>query len=173
MLRNKGGVTGVRPAGPRPILPGLLPARERSELVQRSGAATIDGKRTADVPDTRGQRRPSITRSRGSCDSQATSAPTGSGRYSIRSRQPRTGRDSQGAASLQPLDLHTLLKKRPRAADPIVEITGLVVRGVGQSQQCTISVNLNKWWWRPCRGEVLTSLSLLRLAVPTAPAVPR
>ena len=102
MLLNKGGVTGVRPAGPRPVLPGLLPARERSELVQRSGAATIDGKRTADVPDTRGQRRLAITRSRGSCDSQATSAPTGSGRYSIRSRQPRTGRDSQGAASLQP-----------------------------------------------------------------------
>ena len=49
----------------------------------------------------------------------------------------------QGAASLQPLDLHTLLKKRPRAADPIVEITGLVVRGVGQSQQRTVSVKLN------------------------------
>ena len=58
-------------------------------------------------------------------------------------RRPRTGRDSQGAASLQPLDLHTLLKKRPRAADPIVEITGLVVRGVGQSQQRTVSVKLN------------------------------
>ena len=111
--------------------------------------------------------------SRGSCDSQATSAPTGSGRYSRRSRQPRTGRDAQGAASLQPLDLHTLLKKRPRAADPRVEITGLVVRGGGQSQPCTISVNLNKWWWRPCRGEVLTRMSLLRLAVPTAPAGPR
>ena len=140
MLRNKGGVTGVRPAGPRPV---LLPARERSALVQRSGAATIDGKRTADVLDTRGQRRPSVTRSRGSCDRQATSAPTGSGRYSIRSRQPRTGRDSQGAASLQSFDLPTLLKKRPRAADPIVEITGLVVRGVGQRQQRTVSVKLN------------------------------
>ena len=58
-------------------------------------------------------------------------------------RRPCPGRDSQGAASLQPLDLHTLLNKRPRAADPIVEITGLVVRGVGQSQQRTVSVKLN------------------------------
>ena len=58
-------------------------------------------------------------------------------------RRPRTGRDSQGAASLQPRDLHTLLHKRPRAADPIVEITGLVVRGVGQIQQRTVSVKLN------------------------------
>ena len=48
-------------------------------------------------------------------------------------RRPCTGRDSQGAALLQPRDLHTLLKERPRAADPIVEMTGLVVRGVGQS----------------------------------------
>ena len=58
-------------------------------------------------------------------------------------RRPRTERDSQGAASLQPRDLQTLLKERPRAADPIVEITGLVVRGVGQSQQRTVSVKLN------------------------------
>ena len=34
-----------------------MTARERSELAQGSGAATIHGKRTADVPDTRGQRR--------------------------------------------------------------------------------------------------------------------
>ena len=63
----------------------------------------------------------------------------------IFSQKTNNGRSSTTprAASLQPLDLHTLLRKRPRAADPIVEITGLVVRGVGQIQQRTVSVKLN------------------------------
>ena len=54
-------------------------------MAQRSGAATIDGTRTADVPYTRGQRRPAITRSRWSCDRQVTSLPAMLGRHSMRS----------------------------------------------------------------------------------------
>ena len=61
-----------------------MTARERSELAQGSGAATSDGTRPADVPDTIDQRRPSSTRSRWSCGSQATSSPAGLRRCSIR-----------------------------------------------------------------------------------------
>ena len=76
-----------------------MTARERSELAQGSGAATIHGKRTADVPDTRGQRRPAITRSSSSCDSQATRSPAGSGRYAIRSPRGVSNTWSHAAVS--------------------------------------------------------------------------
>ena len=86
IVRRGGG-----PADRREGLParaGPVPALERSELAQRSGAATIDGTRPADVPDTRGQRRPAITQSRWSCGSQATSSSAGLRRCSI---QPPRG----------------------------------------------------------------------------------